>query len=265
MMLCGGVALAQEKAEYRVTYDCDALFSAERKVYRWSLDIGQTQAVFYNESSREKEKVIDEISKNNDVTAVMAQLKSLGGRFKNANSLEVLVGAPEAGKYTYLNRINSDALYYEEQLPEISWTMTERDTTVCGYSCFGAEATVYGRKWTVWFAPEIPISYGPWVLGGLPGLILDAVDADGLFHFTAVGLEEAPEGAEVALSGKKDAMKCSRKRYLELRDKANGQSINDQLREMGIADMTVVKVVSADGKDIDMNAGRPKQNYLDLE
>jgi hypothetical protein len=27
----------------------------------------------------------------------------------------------------------------------------------------------------------------------------------------------------------------------------------------------VVKVVSEDGKDIDLNESRPKQNYLDLE
>ena len=75
-------------------------------------------------------------------------------------------------------------MWYEEKLPQMSWETTGRDTTVCGYACLQAKAMVYGRDWTVWFAPEIPVSYGPYILGGLPGLILDAVDADGLFHFT---------------------------------------------------------------------------------
>jgi hypothetical protein len=52
---------------------------------------------------------------------------------------------------------------------------------------------------------------------------------------------------------------------MELRDKANGQSYADKLREMGVDSRTVVKVVSEDGKDIDLNESRPKQNYLDLE
>ena len=62
----------------------------------------------------------------------------------------------------------------------------------------------------------------------------------------------------------KDAVKCTRSKYLTLREKANGQSLNERLREMGIDDMMVVKVVSADGQDIDMDAERPKNNYLDL-
>ena len=52
---------------------------------------------------------------------------------------------------------------------------------------------------------------------------------------------------------------------MELREKANGQSFSDKLREMGVDSRTVVKVVSEDGKDIDLNESRPKQNFLDLE
>ena len=43
---------AQEKAVYRITYDCDALYSRTRDVYRWNLDIGSTTAVFYSPNWR---------------------------------------------------------------------------------------------------------------------------------------------------------------------------------------------------------------------
>ena len=253
MMLSALMVGAQEKAQYRVTYDCDAQYG------------GETSAVFYSPNNREKDKVIDEVVGDNDVTSVMARLRTIKSEFPNPNPLEVLVESSAGGRYTYLNEIVSDKMWYEEGLPQMSWETTGRDTTVCGYACLQAKARVYGRDWTVWFAPEIPVSYGPYVLGGLPGLIMDAEDADGLFHFTAVGLEQDPADAIVELARKDKAVKCTRKKYMELREKANGQSYSDKLREMGVDSRTVVKVVSEDGKDIGLNESRPKQNYLDLE
>ncbi len=264
MMFSALVAGAQENAQYRITYDCDAQYGSQRQVYRWHLDIGTENAVFYNPSNRGREQVVNEVTSLNDVTAVMERLNSIKTQFPNPNPLEVLVSAMPGSKYTYRNEVGGDKLWYEEERPVLSWEMTDRDSTVCSYACLQAKTRLYGRDWTVWFAPEIPLSYGPYILGGLPGLILDAEDADGLFHFTAVGLEQNPADAQVSLMSTKDAVKCTRSKYLTLREKANGQSLNERLREMGINDKAVVKVVSADGQDIDMDAERPKNNYLDL-
>ena len=52
-----------------------------------------------------------------------------------------------------------------------------------------ATADFRGRRWTAWFATDIPVSDGPWKLGGLPGLILEAYDKGHQYTFTAVGLE----------------------------------------------------------------------------
>ena len=56
-----------------------------------------------------------------------------------------------------------------------------------------ATADFRGRRWTAWFATDIPISDGPWKLGGLPGLILEAYDKGHQYTFTAVGLERVAE------------------------------------------------------------------------
>ena len=50
-----------------------------------------------------------------------------------------------------------------------------------------------GRHWTAWFATDIPVSDGPWKLGGLPGLILEAYDKGHQYTFTAVRLERVKE------------------------------------------------------------------------
>lgn len=53
-----------------------------------------------------------------------------------------------------------------------------------------AVGSVYGRTWTVWYSIELPLNYGPYILNGLPGLIMAARDSDGLFDFKAVGVEK---------------------------------------------------------------------------
>lgn len=92
-------------------------------------------------------------------------------------------------KYTY----NSTMMKYEMtssgNLQSPSWTIVSDSTKIVAeYPCQLAEATVFGRKWEVWFCPEIPLNEGPWFLWGLPGLILQATDSEKLFSFVCTGI-----------------------------------------------------------------------------
>ena len=78
---------------------------------------------------------------------------------------------------------------YVDSLHTQTWTMGDSTREVLGYTCQQATADFRGRHWTAWFATDIPVSDGPWKLGGLPGLILEAYDEGKQHVFTAVGLE----------------------------------------------------------------------------
>ena len=78
---------------------------------------------------------------------------------------------------------------YVDSLHTQMWTMGDSTREVLGYMCQQATADFRGRRWTAWFATDIPVSDGPWKLGGLPGLILEAYDEGQQHVFTAVGLE----------------------------------------------------------------------------
>ena len=82
-----------------------------------------------------------------------------------------------------------DRYFYTEPLGEMGWRISDSTLNILDYECIMAETDYHGRKWKVWFSPEIPISDGPWKLHGLPGLILKANDNDGQYEFTATGIE----------------------------------------------------------------------------
>lgn len=83
--------------------------------------------------------------------------------------------------------------YYSEPFSEMSWEIGDSTKTVLGYECIMATANYHGRRWTAWFAPEIPIQDGPWKLQGLPGLILEASEPSGQHHFVADGIEKTSQ------------------------------------------------------------------------
>ena len=94
---------------------------------------------------------------------------------------------------TITDRISSQGYRYVDSLHAQIWTMGDSTREVLGYTCQQATADFRGRRWTAWFATDIPVSDGPWKLGGLPGLILEAYDEGQQHVFTAVGLERVKD------------------------------------------------------------------------
>ena len=97
------------------------------------------------------------------------------------------------GQMTITDRISSQDYCYVDSLHTQTWTMGDSTREVLGYTCQQAMADFRGRRWTAWFATDIPVSDGPWKLGGLPGLILEAYDEGQQHVFTAVGLERVKD------------------------------------------------------------------------
>lgn len=91
---------------------------------------------------------------------------------------------------THYDKYGEELGCYTEPFSEMQWTVAEDSTSnILGYECVMAECDYHGRHWKAWFAPEIPVPFGPWKFHGLPGLILKA-EANGGFAFLATGLQQ---------------------------------------------------------------------------
>lgn len=109
--------------------------------------------------------------------------------------------APDKQIYSYVEKdadtekltvydFKSDELcYYDEPIVELQWeTISDSTKNILGFECVMASTDYHGRKWKVWFTPELPVQDGPWKLHGLPGLILEADGGDGIhIEATEVG------------------------------------------------------------------------------
>ena len=72
------------------------------------------------------------------------------------------------------------------------WNITNVTDTISGLYCQQAKIKYGGRDYTAWFAPEIPISDGPYVFSGLPGLIVKITDSRGWYTFQLASFERKP-------------------------------------------------------------------------
>lgn len=81
---------------------------------------------------------------------------------------------------------------YTDSVPSIQWEFSpEESTSILGYECNKATADFAGRKYTAWFTSELPLPFGTYKFGGLPGLILKIEDSEKQFVWEAIGFEKS--------------------------------------------------------------------------
>lgn len=111
----------------------------------------------------------------------------------------------DKGEYLWELIPAGNKVMVKEPLEVLDWEVRNDSTKeIGGYHCVMAECHLCGWEIQAWFAPEIPVSCGPWRLWGLPGLIVKAFSRDGDIDIQMTSLKAA-DTAPVApdLSGRK--------------------------------------------------------------
>ncbi|WDF70419.1 GLPGLI family protein [Sphingobacterium oryzagri] len=90
----------------------------------------------------------------------------------------------EQGALFINKNFNQSNYLIKEALEKINWEIEPETKEILGYTCQKAQGICKGRKYTAWFTTDIPVSFGPWKLHGLPGLILEAYDITHQIKFT---------------------------------------------------------------------------------
>ena len=131
------------------------------------------------------------------------------------------------GKTTYFDR-NTMVLYrVEEPLSVPQWQLVaDSMQTILGYNCHLATCSLGGRQWKAWYTDDVPLSCGPYKLGGLPGLVLRASDAERQFIFECIGIQQVRNELPITSKWGDKAEPVSWKQLYRLKEQYN---IDDHL------------------------------------
>lgn len=232
--------VAQEQGLYDCIYDYTVQTPAEvSESYTTILQIGSGSALFTDYAEYRVDSLTQAAAPDEAVMAATKKLRDETYYFDQA----VEQGQPK-GKMTLHSAIGLAYYSYAEPTGAMEWTFGDRTDTICGYLCQEATTEYGGRTWTVWYAPEIPVQYGPWKMNGLPGLILKATDSEGLHTFEAIQFRKA-EGDMIAPHFP-DAVKTKRKDFV----RAKNDYEEDPLENIFSDSVTEIEVVKNDAGDM---------------
>ncbi|KGN84507.1 GLPGLI family protein [Porphyromonas gulae] len=106
--------------------------------------------------------------------------------------IELIVGRTSRNAdIKYRMPLQIGVLHYQEDIPQFNWDFTEKTDTVIGYVCSMATVSFAGRNYEAWYTEKIPLPFGPYKFGGLPGLILKIQDSENQYVWEAVGFERS--------------------------------------------------------------------------
>lgn len=229
-VILSGTVYAQKMldpcVQYRITYTFFYQRDSTRQQYDkdlYFLDICKEQSFFYSRTKFYRDSVKKAIfAKMADVGATLNAIRPLKRGLNWYNIKEF------ANQRISL-LLDSPLLVFrtDEALAVPNWRLSEDTLTVSGYVCKKATAFFKGRKWTAWYAPDIPLSDGPWLLWGLPGIILRANDSKGYFSFEGMEITEGPYTQLVLPHEKNRTKQVNMKEYkqLEASDLSNDHTL----------------------------------------
>lgn len=109
----------------------------------------------------------------NNMMMVDLQIDSLFTVYKDIESNSLL--------FEFLD-LDHRSHYYADTLYPMTWVITDDKKNINGVRCIKAVTEFKGREYIAWYDSSVRVSNGPWKLGGLPGLIMEAYDKEEQWH-----------------------------------------------------------------------------------
>lgn len=148
--------------------------------------------------------------------------------------------------------------YWDYVWPILEWTLHPDTMTIAGYHCQKATtiSPATGWEWTVWFTSEIPISTGPQLLEGLPGLVVQAKDNQRRTQYVLEGFG-VPDPSFALISLPEGAIKSTKEDF-ERAQALSKEDPHGYINKSGVFQGSIsgLSVKDANGQELKTNQGK---------
>lgn len=249
LLLIAGFCFAQSNQFiYEYTFKIDSLNRDKSETENMVLQTSPKGSKFYSQVKQVYDSTMTAAFKNAKATQqTHFDFTSLK---QSKVSTEVIKTYPDY-KRTLKKDISSNDLLINND-KKLDWKISKEKSKVLGYDVQKATTTLYGRKWNVWFAPEIPIQDGPHEFCGLPGLIVKAEDSKGDHSFTIIGTKKIEINPDEILNKKVREIAVNEEKFKKLWNDYKKDPVKDLRQTSGSssisAPVTVSSSITFDGK-----------------
>lgn len=235
LLLCQLQAIGQSQSRYDCLYEYTVKASnGNREVYSTILQIGSTSALFSDYLAFQLDSLRQTKSPDEQIKMAEARLRKSAYFFDQT----VFQNTPK-GKLSVYSTIIPNHYTYQEDKVNMVWEIDDSSMdTISGYLCRKATAEYGGRSWVAWYAPDIPLQFGPWKFTSLPGLILKVYDSEQVHCFEAIQLRKANLNIVEPQYG--DVISTTRTKFLKAKNSFEENPMAN-LPPESIADMVVMK------------------------
>ena len=187
-----------DHANLRVLYALNAKDIKDENTYvdLGKLEIGKNVKKYSSEFLSISDKKLKEWMKEKKYNGpapkdmFMGGIKEFNDNWSELVFSEYIIRGKQMTEYAcfplYAERENGQ---YTEEWPLMKWELVDEHQTILEHNCQKAKCHFRGRDFEAWFATDVPIMGGPWKFGGLPGCILKVQDAEKIYVWEAVAIE----------------------------------------------------------------------------
>ncbi len=167
-MICGQV-------EYVQTTHFSMLYSMNFKLF-----FNQNVSLYEQMNVKQQEESFEKVAKS----------KGLQINFNmERNNLTPDFYYNDKKHFYYMEVFFDQELMVKDPDLHFKWHLSTETKKVGRFLCQKATTHFRGRDYTAWFAPQIPVTFGPWKFRGLSGLILEVYDKDRVLHIVAKNIK----------------------------------------------------------------------------
>lgn len=154
----------------------------------FDLEAGQKFTKFYSYNKQVFDSVFKrqyDLQPKQEGVPLRADMRSV------PNGSSKIILRQESRNYFFISeKLGLNTYRYIDSIQNLQWRIKTDTATISGFLCTKASVRFRGRNYNAWFSSSVPVSSGPYLFYGLPGLIIKIEEEHKRFEFELTSLEQ---------------------------------------------------------------------------